>query len=223
MPADYTALRRTMVERQVRTFDVRDQAVIARMLAVPREKFLPENLATLAYSDVALDLPGSHGAPRRLLAPLIFGRMLQASLVGPRDRVLDVGGATGYSAAVLGGLALSVVALECDAGFVANAKTCLADAPVPVKVIEGELINPPAGEGPFDLIFINGAVEANFAALLEALAPQGRLVTVFREAGLVPRAVRFDKEDQGEIGRRALFDAPASTLPGFEKAAAFVF
>src|SRR5947209_9381372 len=77
MPADYTALRRTMVERQVRTFDVTDQAVIARMYAVPREKFVPESLLTLAYSDVALDLPVAGGRkPRRLLPPLILGRML---------------------------------------------------------------------------------------------------------------------------------------------------
>jgi protein-L-isoaspartate(D-aspartate) O-methyltransferase len=223
MPADYAALRRTMVERQVRTFDVTDQAVIARMLAVAREKFLPESLATLAYSDFALELPGPGGAPRRLLAPLIFARMVQASVVGPQDRVLDVGGATGYSAAVLGGLALSVIALESDADFVSKARTCLATEPLPVKVVQGDLTAPPAGDGPFDLIFINGAVEANFEPMLNALAPRGRLLTVFRGAGLVPRAVRFDKDDLGEVGRRALFDAPASTLPGFEKAPAFVF
>jgi protein-L-isoaspartate(D-aspartate) O-methyltransferase len=224
MPADYAALRRTMVERQVRTFDVTDQAVIARMLAVPREKFLPENLATLAYSDVALDLPSSAGGtPRRLLPPLIFARMVQAGVVGPQDRVLDVGGATGYSAAVLGGLALSVIALESDADFAAKAGTCLAGEPVPVKVVQGDLTKPPAGEGPFDLVFINGAVEANFEGLLDALAPGGRLVTIFREAGLVPRAVRFDRDHLGEIGRRSLFDAPAPTLRGFEKAPAFVF
>jgi protein-L-isoaspartate(D-aspartate) O-methyltransferase len=213
-----------MVERQVRTFDVTDQPVIARMLAVPRERFLPESLATLAYSDVAIDLPTSAGgAPRRLLPPLIFARMVQASVVGPQDRVLDVGGATGYSAAVFAGLALSVIALESDAEFAARAQTCLAAEPLPVKVVQGDLTKPPAGEGPFDLIFINGAVEANWEALLDALAPGGRLVTIFREAGLVPRAVRFDRDDLGEIGRRALFDAPAPTLPGFEKAPAFVF
>ena len=224
MPADYTALRRTMVERQVRTFDVTDQAVIARMYAVPREKFLPASLATLAYSDVALDLPlAGGGKPRRLLPPLILGRMLQASLVMPGDRVLDVGGATGYSAAILGGLALSVIALECEADFVSRAETGLADEPIPVKIVHGPLTQPPAGEGPFDLIFVNGAVEANLEPLLDALAPQGRLVTIFRETGLVSRAVRFDKDDVGEVGRRALFDASASTLPGFEKAPAFVF
>jgi|tagenome__1003787_1003787.scaffolds.fasta_scaffold20589526_2 protein-L-isoaspartate(D-aspartate) O-methyltransferase len=224
MPADYTALRRTMVERQVRTFDVTDQAVIARMFAVPREKFLPEHMATLAYSDLALDLPTSDGGmPRRLLAPLVLARMIQASVAGPRDRVLDVGGATGYSAAILGGLALSVIALESDPGFVAKAKTALADNPEPVKVVQGEVTKPPAGEGPFDLIFVNGAIEANYEALLDALAPRGRLVTIFREPGLVSRAVRFDKDAVGEIGRRALFDAPAPTLPGFEKAPAFVF
>jgi protein-L-isoaspartate(D-aspartate) O-methyltransferase len=224
MPADYAALRRTMVERQVRTFDVTDQAVIARMLAVPREKFLPENLTTLAYSDVPLDLPSAAGGPpRRLLAPLIFARMAQASVAGPRDRVLDVAAATGYSAAIFGGLALSVTALESDPGFVAKAEAALADEPIPVKVVRGELAKPPAGEGPFDLIFINGAIEANHEGLLGALAPGGRLVTIFREAGLVPRAVRYDKDDRGEIGRRSLFDAPAPILPGFEKAPAFVF
>jgi protein-L-isoaspartate(D-aspartate) O-methyltransferase len=224
MPADYTALRRTMVERQVRTFDVTDQAVIARMYAVPREQFVPESLATLAYSDVALELPaGNGGTPRRLLPPLILGRMLQASLVRPEDRVLDVGGGTGYSAALLGGLALSVVALECEAEFVGKAKACLAGEPIPVKVVHGPLTQPPAGEGPFDLIFVNGAVEGNLEALFEALAPQGRLIAIFRETGLVSRAVRFDKDDLGEVGRRALFDASALTLPGFEKAPAFVF
>jgi protein-L-isoaspartate(D-aspartate) O-methyltransferase len=224
MPVDFAALRRTMVERQVRTFDVTDQAVIARMYAVPREKFVPESLATLAYSDVALELPVAAGrTPRRLLPPLILARMLQASLVRPEDRVFDVGGATGYSAAILGGLALSVVALECEAEFVSKAKASLAGEPTPVKVVHGPLTQPPAGEGPFDLVFVNGAVEANVEALFEALAPQGRLVTIFRETGLVSRAVRFDKDDLGEVGRRALFDASAPTLPGFEKAPAFVF
>jgi protein-L-isoaspartate(D-aspartate) O-methyltransferase len=224
MPVDFAALRRTMVERQVRTFDVTDQAVIARMYAVPREKFVPESLATLAYSDVALELPVAAGrTPRRLLPPLILGRMLQASLVRPEDRVLDVGGATGYSAALVGGLALSVVALECELEFVGKAKASLAGEPIPVKVVHGPLTQPPAGEGPFDLIFVNGAVEANLEALFEALAPQGRLVTIFRETGLMSRAVRFDKDDLGEVGRRALFDASAPTLPGFEKAPAFVF
>jgi protein-L-isoaspartate(D-aspartate) O-methyltransferase len=224
MPADYAALRRTMVERQVRTFDVTDEAVLARMLAVPREKFLPESLRTLAYSDVALDLPSATGGPpRRLLPPLIFARMVQASVSGPRDRVLDVASATGYSAAIFGGLALSVIALESDAGFAAKAETALADEPMPIRVVRGELTKPPLGEGPFDLIFINGAIEGNHERLLEALALGGRLVTIFREVGLVARAVRYDKDDRGDIGRRSLFDAPAPTLPGFEKAPAFVF
>ena len=224
MPTDYAALRRTMVERQVRTFDVTDQAVIARMFAVPREKFLSESLATLAYSDVPLDLPSAAGGPpRRLLPPLIFARMVQASVVRPTDRVLDVAAATGYSAAIFGGLALAVTALESDAELAAKAKAALAAEPMPVKVVLGDLTKPPAGEGPFDLIFINGAVEANLDDLLGAVAPGGRLVTIFREAGLVPRAVRYDKDERGDIGRRALFDAPAPILPGFERAPAFVF
>jgi protein-L-isoaspartate(D-aspartate) O-methyltransferase len=223
MSADYTALRRTMVERQVRTFDVTDQEVIARMLAVPRERFLPDALATLAYSDGALDLPCCDGAPpRRLLAPLILGRMLQASRVTRGDRVLDVGGGTGYSAALFAGLARSVVALEADAVFAKSARSALSALGISnVDVIEGPLAGPVAGS--FELIFVNGAAEANLEELLGALSPGGRLATIFRVDGLVSRAVRFDKDDRGEIGRRSLFDANSPTLPGFAKAPAFVF
>src|SRR6185295_9790962 len=93
---DYAQARRMMVDGQVRTADVTDLRIIAAMQEVPRERFAPGREA-IAYLDA--DLPVT--AKRALLKPMVFAKLLQAAAIGPDDTVLDVGCATGYSAAVL--------------------------------------------------------------------------------------------------------------------------
>src|SRR5580693_9323852 len=157
--------RRTMVDCQIRTFGVTDQQLLARMLEVPREHFLPGELAQLAYSDIGLQLQptGPGGERRTLLPPLVLARLIQGAGVGSTGTVLDVGAATGYSSALLAGLAGRVVALESERCLY-NALRSNLDAFGLAKV---QTILAPLAEGapeeapPFDLIFINGAVEAN--------------------------------------------------------------
>ena len=110
----FAALRLTMVDSQIRTFDVTDRAVIERFLAVEREKFVPPQLSDLAYSDMALKIaPAKSGASeRRLLAPMVLARLLQAAAVKMGEHVLDVAPGTGYSTAILAGLTPNVVALN---------------------------------------------------------------------------------------------------------------
>src|SRR6185312_8471059 len=82
---DYTALRRTMVDAQVRANDVVDTRIHAAMLAVPRERFVPTAKRALAYADVPVEV-----APRRhLLDPRTFAKMVQLATIGPQDRILD--------------------------------------------------------------------------------------------------------------------------------------
>ena len=105
--------RRTMVDRQIRTFDVTEHALIARFLDVPREKFLPKALAPFAYSDMTLKIPGEgKDEPRVMLSPAVLARLIQAAAVLPGEKVLDVAAATGYSSAILAGLAAEVVSLN---------------------------------------------------------------------------------------------------------------
>src|SRR3984893_16433007 len=164
-PLSLSALhRRTMVDCQVRTFDVTDRPLLARMLEVPREHFLPEELAHLAYSDIGLQLtPAGPGGERRtLLPPLVLARLIQGAGVTATDTVLDVGAATGYSSALLAGLAGRVVALESERSLFHTLRSNLAA--FGLAKVQTNLA--PLGEGapkeaPFDLIFINGAVEAN--------------------------------------------------------------
>ena len=121
---DFAASRRMMVDGQVRTSDVTDLRIIAAMLDVPRERFVPESNAALAYLDLDVAVSRATGGEpvRRLLKPMVLAKMVQAAAVKAGDRVLDVGCATGYSSAILGRLAHSVVALEEDPALARNAE-----------------------------------------------------------------------------------------------------
>src|SRR6516164_9516570 len=97
---DFQAARLAMVESQIRPNGVRDPLILNAFAGLPRELFVPEQSRRLAYVDEALiAVPASAGSPARyLLSPMMLARMLQTAAPAPGDRVLDIGGATGYSA-----------------------------------------------------------------------------------------------------------------------------
>ena len=103
--------RLNMVESQVRPSDVTDRRIIKAMLDVPRERFVPPLLASMAYMDEPVPFDAVNGeSGRYLLAPRTFAKLVQLAEIGPDATVLDVGCATGYSTAVLAQLAKRVVA-----------------------------------------------------------------------------------------------------------------
>jgi protein-L-isoaspartate(D-aspartate) O-methyltransferase len=219
--SDFATQRQTMVDCQIRTFDVTDQDVIARFLDVPRERFVPAALQPLVYSDAALELRAD-GASRIMLAPLVLARMMQGANVTASDRVLDVAGGAGYSAALLAGLAKEVVALESHAGLSAQAAANLAATGISnAKAVAGAL-DGSSVSGQFDLIFVNGAVEEGLEPLLAKLSAGGRLIAVRKIAGHAGKVTRFEKIG-GETSHRVLFDAAAPVLDAFARRQAFVF
>jgi len=96
----------------------------------------------------------------------------------------------------------------------------LANVVGKVELVQGGLIEGVKGLAPFDVIFINGAIEQAPEILLSQLAEGGRLVTVLKDGQ--SRAWLFLKEN-GQIGRRPVFDADVPVLAGFKKAMGFVF
>jgi protein-L-isoaspartate(D-aspartate) O-methyltransferase len=219
---DFVAARRMMVDGQIRTSDVTDLRLIAAMLDVPRERFVPHAKAELAYLD--FDLPVTHEVreadARHLLKPVVLAKMIQVADVEEGDNVLDVGCATGYSAAILARLARSVTALEQDATLARHARENLA-ADGNVTVVNGPLVDGAAGQGPYDVILVGGATEVEPLALFRQLKNGGRLVTVM---GRTPngRATLY-RRDGADISGRPIFDAAAPTLPGFAAVPTFVF
>lgn len=112
----FATARQNMVDCQVRPSDVTDNRIIDAMLEVPREAFVPGNQRALAYLDLDLDVSEGSGAKRFLIKPAVTARMLQAAEIKDTDKVLVVGGAAGYTAAVIAKFAGQVVATEADFG-----------------------------------------------------------------------------------------------------------
>ena len=222
--ADMSKMRRMMVDGQVRTVDVTDRALLGALGDIPRERFVPGRLRALAYVD--RDLPVSEASSTRearyLMEPGPFARLAQAAELSPGDVVLDVGCGTGYSAAVLARLASSVVALESDPELARYANETLAELGIDnVAVVTGPLEKGYAGEGPYDAILLEGAVETIPESLFEQLKPDGRLVAVIGY-DRTARATVYRRSGDGVSGR-AVFDAHVSPLPGFRRPKAFVF
>ncbi len=215
---DSATARRNMVDGQVRTADVTNPHLIAALLDVPRERFLPAGLEPQAYLDGEIAIaPG-----RELLRPMVLARLIQAARVSERDHVLDVGCGVGYSAAVLARLAGSVVALEADASLAGQAKAALAaNGATDVVVVGGPLREGWPAAAPYDLILLNGSTEIVPDALGRQLKPDGRLVCMFgRSPGAKGMIFRLA---EGRLVGRAIFDAAAPLLPGFTAPPAFVF
>lgn len=223
--ADEQVFRLRMVNNQLRTFDVTDHRVQDAMLEVARERFVPDEAKVIAYSDEALAIVrDAHGQPvRTMTRPAVLGRLLQLAQVGPEDVVLLVGAGLGYSAAVLGQLAGSVIALESDPELAASATERLEREDVAnVAVVTGPLPEGYPSEAPFDVIFVDGTMETEPKALLTQLRPNGGRLVGILGRGLAGRAVLYERQESG-VSLRYDFNAAAGLLPGFEKQAAFEF
>jgi protein-L-isoaspartate(D-aspartate) O-methyltransferase len=223
--ASSAALRETMVERQIRTFDVTDAGVLARMKATPREFFVDQNLVSLAYSDACLTVTGA--SPRELTAPLILARLLKEAHIRAGERVLVVAGASGYAAALIAGLAGPVVSLDNDEKLTELAQgnfAALGLANANAKAVTGPLELGAPAEAPFDLILVDGVSQGDFESLLKQLRADGRLVGIVADRpGARSGTATLVQRADDHVSARALFDASAGALSAFGKPVAFVF
>ena len=208
---DYARLRAIMVDTQVRPSDVTKFPIIEAMLAVPRERFVPDSLREMAYVGENLRLaPG-----RVLLEPRTLAKLLDALDIRANELVLDVGSALGYSAAVIARLAEAVVAIEEDENLAREAEALLADTDVDnVAALAGPLALGATKHGPYDVIVVEGAAEKIPVPLVKQLKEGGRIGCLFLESNL--GIARIGRKVDGRVGWRFAFNASAPVIPGFE-------
>ena len=215
---DISAARAHMIESQIRTSDVTNLALLGAFRSIAREKFVPKAQNALAYADAHITLEKG----RVMLRPRDFAKMVQAVNVESTDIVLDIGSGRGYSAAILAQLAETVVGLEVDDDCVDRATKLLTEADITNAVIvKGDLKSGASEHGPFDVIFVNGAVSSVAPSWLKQLSNNGRLICLIQK-GAIGQVTLFHKSGD-IIGQRVIFDASAPYLDGFLPQDDFVF
>jgi protein-L-isoaspartate(D-aspartate) O-methyltransferase len=213
---NFERARTAMVDSQVRPNAVTDFDIIYQMSVVPRERFVPAELQPLAYLDQHLELTSG----RFMISPMFVAKLVQLAEIEKSDVVLDVACGYGYTAAIIAGLASSVVAIE-ESEDLANAATeALADLDIGnVAVMAAPLSDGYKKEAPFDVILIEGVVEQLPEALPQQLADGGRLVCVEPVNG-VDTAVVYTKSGK-TLSRREAFHAQIPNLQQFDRAEEF--
>jgi protein-L-isoaspartate(D-aspartate) O-methyltransferase len=210
--------RTAMIDSQVRPSDVTDRRLIAALSEIDREAFVTAALRAVAYADRAIETaPG-----RSLWAARDFSKLANAAQVRDGDRVLDIAPGSGYSSAVFSRMGAVVTALEDSPSSAAALDEHMRAVGVRgVTAVSGPLGLGWSAASPYDVVFVNGAVEAVPEAWTSQLAEGGRLAVVVSE-GAVRRA-RIYTRAGGKTAYRAPFESAAPVLPGFEKPTVFQF
>lgn len=223
MTIDYAKARETMVEQQVRPWDVLDLRVLEALGAVARDAYVPDALRALAYAD--LELPIAHG--QSMMKPVVEGRMLQALALTPGDEVLEIGTGSGFISACLGYLAREVHSLERIPELADAARARLAqhkhDSNVRIETADALAWNTSRR---FDAICVTGAVDALPPGFVEWLRPGGRLFVVHgRRPAMEAICVRkpVDGGDVNAVRIESLFETDLNYLAGAAPVPEFQF
>lgn len=213
---DFAAMRQAMVSSQLRTTAVNDPRVVAAMAEVPRERFVPPPAVPMAYRDTAIDL----GQGRALNTPLATARLLVQARLRATDRVLLIGAAGGYGAAVLASIVAQVTAVESLPALADHARGALADI-ANVTVVEGPLEFGHPDGAPYDVLVIDGAVEQVPASLASQVVDGGRIVGGLIERGVFRLAAGAHRGAATALTPFA--DIDSVRLPGFAQPRGFTF
>jgi protein-L-isoaspartate(D-aspartate) O-methyltransferase len=173
------AAREQMVEQQVRAADVLDERILEVMRAVPRERFVPPAWRDLAFADTEIPLP----CGKRMLRPMLVGRLLQALEVRDGEQALEIGTGSGFVSACLALLGARVRSMELHPEIAELARANLAAVPdmASVEVVGGDGMGLTA-ESSYDVLVLTASLPLYQTRFERALRPGGRLFAVVGSA-----------------------------------------
>jgi protein-L-isoaspartate(D-aspartate) O-methyltransferase len=198
---DYAREREAMVERQLRRRGITEQRILDAFLDVPREAFISEDFAHLAYGDHPLPIE----AGQTISQPYIVALMIEAADIRAGDKVLEVGAGSGYAAAVISRIAERVVAIERQHDLVEVARERLRRLGYDnIETVEGDGTKGCRDHAPFDAILAAASGSHVPRPLVEQLAPNGRIVMPVGEPGWVQELVKVTKQQDGILKQENL-------------------
>lgn len=217
---DFSIARRNMIDGQLRPNRVTNDLLLSAIADLPRERFLPESLKSVAYADD--DVPVGGG--RYLMEPMVLARLIQTLQPAASDKAMVVASGRGYGAALLARLVKHVVSVESDPALAVSAQQITRELGIEnIQQVVGRMEAGAAATAPYDVVLIEGAVREVPQAILDQLAEGGRLGTVIAgESGALGVAHLVVKEG-GVASSRPLFDAGTPLLPGFAPPPRFTF
>ena len=198
---DFALEREAMVEQQMRRRGISEKPILEAFMAVPREAFVSDDHAPLAYGDHPLPI----GAGQTISQPYIVALMIQAARIGPGDRVLEVGAGSGYAAAVISRIARKVVGIERQHELVEVARERLRRLGYDnVEIVEGDGTKGWLDDAPYDAIIAAASGSHVPEALIAELAPGGRLVMPIGDPGAIQELVKVTKQAGGILTQENL-------------------
>lgn len=210
--AIYTQARDNMVLSQLLPNKIFSGAILKIMAKLPREEFVPRFLSHLCYGDEAIKVLKN----RYLLSPMVFGRLAQEANIQKTEKILDIGFGTGYSSILLSFLCRKVISLENDKSLVTRLKNTLLEYEVlNVYPVSGSLRKGWSEEAPYDVIFIEGAVQHIPDVIMNQVKEDGRIITM-QEQGFsaFPHALVLTKKE-GSWTKKYPFEAATPRLDEF--------
>jgi protein-L-isoaspartate(D-aspartate) O-methyltransferase len=193
---DFAAEREAMVERHLRRRGIAEQHILDAFLAVPREAFISPEYQHLAYGDHPLPIE----AGQTISQPYIVALMIEAAEIKPGDKVLEVGGGSGYAAAVMSRIAREVIAIERQPDLVEIARERMGRLGFDnVRIIQGDGTRGCADEAPFDAILAAASGSHVPQTLIDQLGPGARIVMPFGDPGWVQKLVKVKKAEDGTL------------------------
>ncbi|HEY5929863.1 MAG TPA: protein-L-isoaspartate O-methyltransferase [Burkholderiales bacterium] len=216
---DFEQARVTMIESQVRTWEVLDQSVLDLLLVVRREEFVPEKHRALAFAD--MEIPLGHGEV--MLSPKLEARMVQELGIRKTDKVLEIGTGSGYVTALCARLGGQVVSVERVPEFSQSAARKLGGHGIQnVQLVIGEAAEGWPSTGPYDVILVTGSLPFLPESLQNQLRPGGRLVAVIGEPPVMTAMLvtRISEQAFNSVG---LFETSIAPLRNIRQPERFVF
>jgi len=219
LASDIETARFNMIEQQIRPWEVIDERVLRIFDAVPREAFVSEEYAGLAYADIAVPI----GEGEEMMKPMQEARMLQAVDIQPGDKVLEIGTGSGFLTACMARLGGTVTSYEIHSALRQKADERLREFGIHnAELVAGDGLEAGLTPGGFKVIAVTGSLPTYPSSLEGLLAPGGRMFAVVgRDPAMT--AMLISRSPEGELWRESLFETVLPPLRNAPQPDHFVF